>query len=108
QYPSLQHLKKLRQKYPFHITPPPTNFKQPLQCLYLPYLPPIKQQNPPPITLPPTSTFLHIYPQPHLQNPHITQQQLQQIIHHFIIKLPILKFPPTPQYNQLFSPHPTS
>ncbi|WP_398574827.1 hypothetical protein, partial [Staphylococcus epidermidis] len=52
QYPSLQHLKQLRQKYPFHITPPPTNFKQPLQCLYLPYLAPIKQQNTPAITLP--------------------------------------------------------
>ncbi|MDU7186167.1 MAG: pyruvate formate lyase family protein, partial [Klebsiella sp.] len=107
QYRSLQDLKELGQKYGFDISRPATNFKEAVQWLYLAYLAAIKEQNGAAMSLGRTSTFLDIYAERDLQNGDITEQEVQEIIDHFIMKLRIVKFARTPEYNELFSGDPT-
>lgn len=102
QYRSLQDL-KIRTKYGFDISRPATNFKEAVQWLYLAYLAAIKEQNGAAMSLGRTSTFLDIYAERDLQNGDITEQEVQEIIDHFIMKLRIVKFARTPEYNELFS-----
>ena len=72
-----------------------------MQWLYLAYLAAIKEQNGAAMSLGRTSTFLDIYAERDLQNG-ITEQEVQEIIDHFIMKLRIVKFARTPEYNELF------
>ena len=78
-----------------------------MQWLYLAYLAAIKEQNGAAMSLGRTSTFLDIYAERDLQNGDITEQEVQEIIDHFIMKLRIVKFARTPEYNELFSGDPT-
>ena len=103
QYRALKELKELGQKYGFDLSRPAENFKEAVQWLYLAYLAAIKEQNGAAMSLGRTSTFLDIYAERDLKAGVITESEVQEIIDHFIMKLRIVKFARTPDYNELFS-----
>lgn len=107
QYRSLKELKELGNIYGFDLSRPAENFKEAVQWLYLAYLAAIKEQNGAAMSLGRTSTFLDIYAQRDLDNGTITESEVQEIIDHFIMKLRLVKFARTPDYNELFSGDPT-
>lgn len=107
QYRSLKELKQLGEIYGFDLSRPAENFKEAVQWLYLAYLAAIKEQNGAAMSLGRTSTFLDIYAQRDLDNGTITESEVQEIIDHFIMKLRLVKFARTPDYNELFSGDPT-
>ncbi|PAH64575.1 formate acetyltransferase, partial [Staphylococcus aureus] len=107
QYRALKELKELGQKYGFDLSRPAENFKEAVQWLYLAYLAAIKEQNGAAMSLGRTSTFLDIYAERDLKAGVITESEVQEIIDHFIMKLRIVKFARTPDYNELFSGDPT-
>ncbi|PTG08230.1 formate acetyltransferase [Staphylococcus chromogenes] len=107
QYRSLKELKQLGEIYGFDLSRPAENFKEAVQWLYLAYLAAIKEQNGAAMSLGRTSTFLDIYAQRELDNGTITESEVQEIIDHFIMKLRLVKFARTPDYNELFSGDPT-
>lgn len=107
QYRSLKELKQLGKIYGFDLSRPAENFKEAVQWLYLAYLAAIKEQNGAAMSLGRTSTFLDIYAQRDLDNGTITESEVQEIIDHFIMKLRLVKFARTPDYNELFSGDPT-
>lgn len=107
QYRSLNELKQLGERYGFDLSRPAENFKEAVQWLYLAYLAAIKEQNGAAMSLGRTSTFLDIYAERDLQAGTITETEVQEIIDHFIMKLRLVKFARTPDYNALFSGNPT-
>lgn len=107
QYRSLKELKQLGKIYGFDLSRPAENFKEAVQWLYLAYLAAIKEQNGAAMSLGRTFTFLDIYAQRDLDNGTITESEVQEIIDHFIMKLRLVKFARTPDYNELFSGDPT-
>ncbi|ELJ9252323.1 formate C-acetyltransferase [Staphylococcus pseudintermedius] len=107
QYRSLNELKQLGERYGFDLSRPAENFKEAVQWLYLAYLAAIKEQNGAAMSLGRTSTFLDIYAERDLQAGTITETEVQEIIDHFIMKLRLVKFARTPDYNALFSGDPT-
>ncbi|MDU9326145.1 formate C-acetyltransferase [Staphylococcus pseudintermedius] len=107
QYRSLNELKQLGERYGFDLSRPAENFKEAVQWLYLAYLATIKEQNGAAMSLGRTSTFLDIYAERDLQAGTITETEVQEIIDHFIMKLRLVKFARTPDYNALFSGDPT-
>ena len=107
QYRALNELKTLGNIYGFDLSRPAYNFKEAVQWLYLAYLAAIKEQNGAAMSLGRTSTFLDIYAERDLNNGLITEREVQEIIDHFIMKLRIVKFARTPDYNELFSGDPT-
>lgn len=104
---ALQELKKLGDIYGFDISKPASNAREAVQWLYFGYLAAVKEQNGAAMSLGRTSTFLDIYIQRDLDNGLITEEEAQEIIDHFIMKLRIVKFARTPEYNSLFSGDPT-
>lgn len=104
---ALGELKKLGEIYGFDISKPAKNAKEAVQWLYFGYLAAVKEQNGAAMSLGRTSTFLDIYIQRDLDNGVITEEEAQEIIDHFIMKLRIVKFARTPEYNSLFSGDPT-
>ena len=104
---ALQELKKLGEIYGFDISKPASNAREAVQWLYFGYLAAVKEQNGAAMSLGRTSTFLDIYIQRDLDNGIITEEEAQEIIDHFIMKLRIVKFARTPEYNSLFSGDPT-
>ncbi len=104
---ALEELKKLGEIYGFDISKPAANAKEAVQWLYFGYLAAVKEQNGAAMSLGRTSTFLDIYIQRDLERGLITEQQAQELIDHFIMKLRIVKFARTPEYNSLFSGDPT-
>ncbi len=104
---ALQDLKKLGDIYGFDISKPATTAKEAVQWLYFGYLAAVKEQNGAAMSLGRTSTFLDIYIQRDLERGIITEEQAQELIDHFIMKLRIVKFARTPEYNALFSGDPT-
>lgn len=104
---ALQELKKLGEIYGFDISKPAANAKEAVQWLYFGYLAAVKEQNGAAMSLGRTSTFLDIYIQRDLEKGLITEEQAQELIDHFIMKLRIVKFARTPEYNSLFSGDPT-
>ena len=104
---ALQELKKLGEIYGFDISKPAANAKEAVQWLYFGYLAAVKEQNGAAMSLGRTSTFLDIYIQRDLDRGILTEEQAQEIIDHFIMKLRIVKFARTPEYNSLFSGDPT-
>ncbi|HRU95821.1 MAG TPA: formate C-acetyltransferase [Ruminococcus sp.] len=104
---ALQDLKKLGEIYGFDISKPAANAKEAVQWLYFGYLAAVKEQNGAAMSLGRTSTFLDIYIQRDLERGLITEEQAQELIDHFIMKLRIVKFARTPEYNSLFSGDPT-
>ncbi|ELI5503090.1 formate C-acetyltransferase [Staphylococcus pseudintermedius] len=107
QYRSLNELKQLGERYGFDLSRPAENFKEAVQWLYLAYLAAIKEQNGAAMSLGRTSTFLDIYAERDLQAGTITETEVQEIIDHFIMKLRLVQFARTPDYNALFSGDPT-
>ena len=93
-------------KYGFDISLPASNSKEAVQWLYFGYLGAIKDQNGAAMSLGRTSTFLDIYFERDLQNGTITEEQAQEIMDHFIMKLRLVRFLRTPEYNELFSGDP--
>ncbi|MBP3379517.1 MAG: formate C-acetyltransferase [Ruminococcus sp.] len=104
---ALEELKELGRIYGFDISRPAKNAKEAVQWLYFGYLAAVKEQNGAAMSLGRTSTFLDIYFQRDLENGVITEEEAQEIIDHFIMKLRIVKFARTPEYNELFSGDPT-
>ena len=104
---ALKELKEMALSYGIDISAPATNAQEAVQWLYFGYLAAIKQQNGAAMSLGRTSTFLDIYIERDLQNGVITEEEAQEIIDHFVMKLRLVKFLRTPEYNDLFSGDPT-
>lgn len=104
---ALDELKQLGEIYGFDISKPAKNAKEAVQWLYFGYLAAVKEQNGAAMSLGRTSTFIDIYIERDLQNGVITEDRAQEIIDHFIMKLRLVKFARTPEYNELFSGDPT-
>ena len=104
---ALGDLKKLGEIYGFDISKPAKNAKEAIQWLYFGYLAAVKEQNGAAMSLGRTSTFIDIYIQRDLDRGLITEKQAQEYIDHFIMKLRLVKFARTPEYNSLFSGDPT-
>ncbi|MBP1542914.1 MAG: formate C-acetyltransferase, partial [Oscillospiraceae bacterium] len=104
---ALGELKKLGDIYGFDISKPASNAQEAIQWLYLGYLAAVKEQNGAAMSLGRTSTFIDIYIQRDLEAGLITEEQAQEYIDHFIMKLRLVKFARTPEYNELFSGDPT-
>ena len=104
---ALQELKELGQIYGCDISRPASNVQEAIQWLYFGYLAAIKEQNGAAMSLGRTSTFLDIYAERDLKNGTFTEEQIQEFVDHFIMKLRLVKFARTPEYNALFSGDPT-
>ena len=104
---ALQEMKELGATYGYDISKPAQSAKEAIQWLYFGYLSAVKEQNGAAMSIGRTSTFLDIYIENDLQNGVITEQQAQEMIDHFIMKLRLVKFARTPEYNSLFSGDPT-
>lgn len=103
---ALNELKKMAASYGFDISKPAVNVKEAVQWLYFGYLAAVKEQNGAAMSLGRTSTFLDIYAERDLQEGTFTEKEIQEIVDHFIMKLRLIKFARTPEYNALFSGDP--
>lgn len=103
---ALMALKEMALKYGFDISKPATNSKEAVQWLYFGYLGAIKDQNGAAMSIGRTSTFLDIYFERDLKNGTITEEEVQEIMDHFVMKLRLVRFLRTPEYNELFSGDP--
>ena len=104
---ALEELKQLGQIYGYDISKPAANAQEAVQWLYFGYLAAVKEQNGAAMSLGRTSTFVDIYISRDLAKGLITEEEAQEIIDHFIMKLRLVKFARTPEYNELFSGDPT-
>ena len=107
QYRALQELKDLGEIYGFDISRPAENAREAFQWLYLAYLAAVKQQNGAAMSLGRTSTFLDIYVERDIAKGILTEEEAQELVDHFVMKLRLVKFARTPEYNELFSGDPT-
>ncbi len=103
---ALNELKVMASKYGFDISKPAKDSKEAVQWLYFGYLAAIKEQNGAAMSIGRTSTFLDIYFERDLKNGVITEEQAQEIMDHFVMKLRMVRFLRTPEYNELFSGDP--
>ena len=106
QIKALNDLKAMAAKYGFDISVPASNAKEAIQWLYFGYLGAIKDQNGAAMSLGRTSTFLDIFIERDLQNGILTEDQAQELMDHFIMKLRMVRFLRAPEYNALFSGDP--
>ena len=106
QIKALNELKVMAQKYGFDISQPASNAKEAVQWLYFGYLGAIKDQNGAAMSIGRTSTFLDIYFERDLADGTLTEEQVQEIMDHFVMKLRLVRFLRTPEYNELFSGDP--
>ena len=104
---ALGELAELGRIYGFDISKPAKNAQEAVQWLYFAYLAAVKEQNGAAMSLGRTSTFLDIYIQRDIDKGTITEQQAQELIDQFIMKLRMVKFARTAEYNALFSGDPT-
>ncbi len=107
QIKALKELKKLGEIYGYDISRPAANTQEAIQWLYFGYLAAIKEQNGAAMSLGRTSTFIDIYAERDLANGTFTESEIQEMVDHFIMKLRLVKFARTPEYNALFSGDPT-
>lgn len=103
---ALEALKRMALSYGIDVSRPAANFKEAVQWTYFAYLAAIKDQNGAAMSLGRVTTFLDIYAQRDLENGLITESQAQEIMDDFIIKLRMVRFLRTPEYNDLFSGDP--
>ena len=103
---ALEDLKKMAASYGYDISKPAVNTKEAIQWLYFGYLAAVKEQNGAAMSLGRTSTFLDIYAERDLKEGTFTEKELQELVDHFIMKLRLIKFARTPEYNALFSGDP--
>ena len=106
QIDALEQLKVMASKYGFDISEPAKNAKEAVQWLYFGYLGAVKDQNGAAMSLGRTSTFLDIYFERDLKNGTLTEEDAQEIMDHFVMKLRLVRFLRTPEYNELFSGDP--
>lgn len=104
---SLSELKEMAATYGHDISAPATNAKEAVQWLYFAYLAAIKEQNGAAMSLGRVSSFLDIYMDRDLKEGVLTEEEAQELVDHFVMKLRIVKFLRTPDYNELFSGDPT-
>ncbi|MCI9182471.1 MAG: formate C-acetyltransferase [Acholeplasmatales bacterium] len=104
---ALEELKELAQLYNCDISKPATTAKEAIQALYFAYLAATKEQNGAAMSIGRNSVFLDIYIERDLRNHKITEEEAQELIDHFIMKLRIIKFMRVQSYNELFSGDPT-
>ncbi|MBR1617860.1 formate acetyltransferase, partial [bacterium] len=107
QIKALKEIKTLGQIYGFDISKPAKCAKEAIQWLYFGYLAAVKEQNGAAMSIGRTSTFLDIYIERDLKRGILTEKEAQELIDHFIMKLRLVKFARTPEYNELFSGDPT-
>ena len=106
QIDALNELKQMAAEYGFDISRPASNAKEAIQWLYFGYLGAIKEQNGAAMSLGRTSSFLDIYIERDLKNGVLTEEQAQELMDHFVMKLRLIRFLRTPEYNELFSGDP--
>src|SRR6187431_2939882 len=104
---ALAELKEMAASYGVDISGPATTAREAVQWLYFAYLGAVKEQNGAAMSLGRTSTFLDVYIDRDLEAGAITEQQAQELIDDFVIKLRIVRFLRTPEYDELFSGDPT-
>ena len=104
---ALEMLKELANIYGCDISKPATTLKEATQALYFAYLATVKEQNGAAMSLGRTSTFLDVYAERDLRNGVATEREIQEIIDHFVMKLRMVRFARTPDYNQIFAGDPT-
>ncbi|WP_305768359.1 formate C-acetyltransferase [Candidatus Epulonipiscium viviparus] len=107
QISALKELKVMAKSYGFDISEPATNAQEAIQWTYFGYLGAVKEQDGAAMSLGRTSTFFDIYIQRDLDNNVITEEQAQEFMDHFVMKLRMVRFLRTPAYNELFSGDPT-
>jgi len=103
---ALEDLRKMAASYGYDISKPAKDTKEAIQWMYFAYLAAVKEQNGAAMSLGRTSTFIDIYAERDLKNGVYTEEELQEIIDQFIMKLRLVKFARTPEYNALFSGDP--
>ena len=106
QISALGELKTMAESYGFDISRPATNAKEAIQWLYFAYIGAAKEQDGAATSIGRTSTFLDVYIQRDLASGKITEEQAQEYIDHFVMKLRLIRFLRTPDYNNLFSGDP--
>ena len=106
QIKALEKLKNMANSYGIDISKPASSSKEAVQWLYFAYLAAIKDQNGAAMSLGRTSTFLDIYFERDLKNGKITEDEVQELMDHFVMKLRLVRFLRTPEYNELFSGDP--
>jgi formate C-acetyltransferase len=104
---ALKELQEMAASYGFDISVPARTAREAVQWLYFAYLAAVKEQNGAAMSLGRTSTFLDIYFQRDLKSGALTEEQAQEIIDDFVIKLRIVRFLRTPEYDELFAGDPT-
>ena len=104
---ALEELKVMAEKYGFDISRPAQDTKEAIQWLYFAYLGAVKEQNGAAMSLGRTSTFLDIYAERDLKEGRYTEEEIQEFVDHFIMKLRMVRFLRTPAYDELFSGDPT-
>ncbi len=103
---ALEDLKKMASTYGCDISLPAKDTKEAIQWMYFGYLAAVKEQNGAAMSLGRTSTFIDIYAERDLRNGVYTESEIQEFVDHFIMKLRLVKFARTPEYNALFSGDP--
>lgn len=103
---ALKLMKEMAASYGCDISRPASNVQEAIQATYFGYLAAVKEQNGAAMSLGRTSTFLDIYAERDLALGTFTEEQIQEFVDHFIMKLRIIKFARTPEYNELFSGDP--
>ncbi len=106
QHRALGQIKEMAAKYGFDISAPATTAQEAVQWTYFGYLAAVKSQNGAAMSLGRTSTFFDIYFQRDLEAGLITEQEAQEIVDHFVMKLRMVRFLRTPEYDELFSGDP--
>lgn len=104
---ALEELKAMAASYGFDISKPAQDTKEAIQWLYFGYLAAIKEQNGAAMSLGRVSTFLDIYAEKDLKEGKYTEEQIQEMVDHFVMKLRMVRFLRTPSYDELFSGDPT-
>jgi formate C-acetyltransferase len=104
---ALQELKEMAKTYGFDISKPAVNTKEAIQWLYFGYLASVKEQNGAAMSLGRTATFIDIYIERDIKKGLVTETEIQEYIDHFIMKLRLVKFARTPDYNDIFAGDPT-
>lgn len=107
QIKALYELKEMAAKYGYDISRPARDTKEAIQWTYFGYLAAVKEQNGAAMSIGRISTFLDCYAQRDLENGVYTEEQIQEFVDHFIMKLRMVRFLRTPAYDELFSGDPT-
>jgi len=106
QIKALKELTEMAKSYGFDISQPAKNVQEAIQWTYFGYLGAVKEQNGAAMSLGRTATFLDVYAERDLANGTFTEEQIQEFVDHFVMKLRCVKFARTPEYNQIFAGDP--